>query len=105
MNQDYFGEDEKQGFMGDTSIDRITQIKKHGPYSEYSGIMTKHNDGNDTIDELAFDLENPKGGIYRVGKQKKIANSENEEDLELNSPKKEDEYPDFDTLDSQSMRT
>ena len=72
VNQDYFAGEEAKDKIVDITLEGMTEIGKTNRLSDYNDIMTKNNDGNDTIDDLAVNLENPKNRVYRVGKPTKV---------------------------------
>lgn len=80
VNQDYFGDDGAKEKFAETSIDRITQISPNARSSEYgNGLMTSKMTfapsevGNDTMDELMANFENPYRKM-RAGKPTKVTN-------------------------------
>ena len=74
MSQEYFGDDDKtKEKLADMTIGGITNIEKPNALSDIDGILSKAGDGNETIDDIAMNMENPKNRVYRVGKPTKVA--------------------------------
>lgn len=110
INQEYFGEEEKEKFM-ENSIDRITQIGNTYRPSECSNLGTTKNldvsnFNNDTMDDIMNNLENP-FRFSRTGKPTRVEDinsvMEDQNYVVIKNYKKGEIPPEDDSMSSHTM--
>ena len=111
VNTDYFGEDEENMKMMDSSIDRFTQIGSANGNRDVSYLVSTRNmdnsqAGNDTIDNIMFGLESP--GIYgKTSRPTKVKNineeMENQNYMVIKDASRSDSDLDNFTMNNQNL--